>query len=214
MSWRLTTLATFGLIVALAAARLGQPGSGGTASWDFARAAGFATFILLWLSVFCGQLLRLRVHLRLVPPTALLEFHRAVSTLSLAFLAGHLAALLVDPVVSFSMANVILPFTSNYRPFATGLGVIALWCLLAVLVTTGAAGRLHQAHWRRLHLLSYPAWVLTLAHGLLAGTDTASPWALPLYGVSAASVAALAVLRLAPSRPPPRGIPPQSPASP
>jgi DMSO/TMAO reductase YedYZ heme-binding membrane subunit len=206
MSWRLTAIAAFGLLVALATARIGQPDSGGTASWDFARAAGFATFILLWLSVLCGQFLRMRFHLRPVPQTALLEFHRAVSTLSLAFLAGHLVALLVDPVVSFSVANLFVPFTSDYRPFATGLGVVSLWCLLTVLLSTAIAGRLDHARWRTLHLLSYPAYVLALAHGLLAGTDASAPWAMRLYVLSAASVAALTVLRLVAFRSPARAI--------
>jgi DMSO/TMAO reductase YedYZ heme-binding membrane subunit len=206
VSWRLAALAAFGLLLSLAAARAGQPEPGGTASWDFARAAGFATFILLWFSVLGGLCLRMRFRLPGLSRGVLLELHRAVSTLSIAFLTGHLAALLVDPVVSFSVLDFVAPFTSGYRPFATGLGVIALWCLLAVLITTAAAGRLHQAHWRRLHLLSYPAYVLGLSHGLLAGTDASAPWAMRLYVLSAASVAALTVLRVAASR----GSPPLS----
>jgi len=200
MSWRVAALASFGLLLSLAAARLGQPDPGGTASWDFARVAGFATFVLLWLSVLCGLLLRARFHLPGVPQTVLLEFHRAVSTLSLAFLAGHLAALLVDPVVSFSVVSLLVPFTSGYRPFATGLGAVALWCLLAVLLSTAIAGRLHHARWRMLHLLSYPAYILALVHGLLGGTDAGAPWTLRLYLLSAASVAVLTVLRAGTSR--------------
>jgi sulfoxide reductase heme-binding subunit YedZ len=38
------------------------------------------------------------------------------------------------------------------------------------------------------HLSAYVAWVLAMAHGVLAGTDTLRGWALALYGLSAVVV--------------------------
>ncbi len=44
----------------------------------------------------------------------------------------------------------------------------------------------------RFHYLGYGVWALALAHGLLVGTDTPSPYALAVYATSAASVAGVA----------------------
>jgi sulfoxide reductase heme-binding subunit YedZ len=128
--------------------------------------------------------------------TWLLEGHRITSALSLSFVAGHLAGLLVDPTIAFSVVDVSIGATSSYRPFQVTLGAAALWTLVAVLASTAVSGRMPYAAWRNLHYLSFPAYALALVHGLTAGTDASSVAALGIYASTSSVVAALTAIRI------------------
>ena len=196
MSWKLSGVVALGLVVGILVARLGQDADTGTASWDGLRAAGFAAYLCLWLGLVSG----LAVHMRYRPGplalTSLLETHRMSSSLGLAFLAGHLAGLLVDPTVSFSVVDVTVGLTSSYRPLQVAFGALAMWLMVAVLASTGLSARIPYAAWRNLHFLSFPAYALALLHGITAGSDASAPLALGIYAVTASSVAAMLVARV------------------
>ena len=197
MSWKLCGLVAAGLIVAAIVARLTQDPDVGTASWDFSRASAFTGYLLLWGSVVAGVALHHRVGPGLTGQSVVLEGHRALGALALAFVVAHVFALLIDPVVPFSIVDVTVPFTSGYRPLAVGAGTIALWLLVVVLASTALAGAMGRTAWWRIHLLSYPAYVLALVHGITSGTDSGSDIAVWLYVATGAIAGGLLVVRLA-----------------
>ncbi len=196
MSWKLAGLAAAGALTALIYARLVQGDETGTASWDLSRAAGFAGYLLLWGSVVTGMSANLGIlpgggnHRGLV-----LELHRTFSTLGLAYIAVHTVGVLMDPEVQFAIADGFVPFISAYRPFSVGLGTVAQWLVVVILVTTVASRRMLRSAWWSIHLLSYPAFLLVLLHGILAGTDSGAVAVLWLYTGTAGAVAALAFAR-------------------
>ena len=196
MSWRIAVVAAFGLVGGILIGRMAQDSDTGTASWDGLRAAGFAAYLCLWFALCSG----IAVHMRYRPGpmalTWLLEAHRMSSALSLSFVAGHVAGLLVDPTISFSVLDVGVGFTSSYRPVQVALGAAAMWLIVAVLGSTALSVRLPYATWRNLHFLSFPAYGMALFHGLTAGTDGNSTPALAIYATTAAMVAALLVTRV------------------
>ena len=196
MSWQVSLLAAAGIVAGILVARAAQDGETGTASWDGLRAAGFAAYLCLWLSVCTGIAVRMRYRPSAMALTWLLEAHRMSSALGLSFVAGHLAGLLVDPTESFSVLDVAIGATSDYRPVQVALGATALWLMVGVLATTAASGRMPYSWWRRVHYLSFPAYPFALVHGLTAGTDASSGLAVGLYAVTASVVAALAVARV------------------
>lgn len=197
MSWRISGLVAVGLIAGIAWARLAEDPENGTSSWDAARTAGFGGYLLLWASVMTGMALHLRYRFAGTALTSTLELHRICSSLGLSFTAGHVFALIVDPVVHFNVIDVVIPLTSGYRPIQVGLGSVALWLSVIVLGTTAFAARLPYLAWRNVHYLSFPAYALALLHGLTSGSDTSQPVALTIYAGTAAAVAALLVARLA-----------------
>ena len=196
MSWKVAAFVALGVVAGILVARARQDPETGTASWDALRAAGFAAYLCLWLSVCSG----IAVHMRYRPGpmalTWLLETHRIVSALGLSFVAGHLAGLLVDPTVSLSVLDVAIGATSAYRPLQVAFGASALWLMVAVLGSTAASGQLPYSWWRRAHYLSFPAYGFALLHGLTAGTDASSTPAVAVYAVTGATVAALLVARV------------------
>jgi len=67
------------------------------------------------------------------------------------------------------------------------LGAIALWLIVALPLSFQLKRRRLMSHraWRFLHRFGYATWVLALCHGVLSGSDTASPFARLAYGLGA-----------------------------
>jgi predicted ferric reductase len=195
VSWKSALLVAGALTTGLVLARVLQDPDTGTSTWDASRAAGFAAYLLLWVSALAGMGLHLRFRPAGGSITWLLETHRITAVLALAFLVAHVIALVLDPVVPFSVLDALVPFTSSYRPVQVGLGALAQWMLVLVLVSTASASAMPWRAWRNLHYLSFPCYALALLHGLVTGTDSGSTLALLIYAGSAAAVAALGVAR-------------------
>ncbi|HSC91874.1 MAG TPA: ferric reductase-like transmembrane domain-containing protein [Gaiellaceae bacterium] len=165
-------------------------------TWYVVRAGGIVGFAMLTVSVVLGLLLSGRARLRRWPRFALEDVHRYAGLLTAAFLAIHGLALLVDGYLPISLGDLLVPGIAPYRPFWTALGVVALELLAALALTNRLRSALPYRLWRQVHVLNFAVWALALVHGLGAGTDTRTPWALSLYAVSAASVAGLTAWRL------------------
>lgn len=197
MSWRAAGLLGIVLVFATLFARVVQDPDTGTATWDASRAAGFASYLLLWLSVVVGVGLHMRFKPLGFALARALELHRITSALALSFLVAHVLAIIVDPVVDFSWVDGFVPFTSSWRPFEVGIGTIGQWMLVLVLASTALAGNMPYSTWKKLHYLSFPAYLLALVHGLMSGSDTSQFPAVMLYAMTASTVAFLLVLRVA-----------------
>jgi DMSO/TMAO reductase YedYZ heme-binding membrane subunit len=165
-------------------------------TWDTARAGGFVAYILLTLAVAAGLVLRNRWQTERWPRLVTNELHGYLSLLALLFIAVHVLAVLVDPFTRFGLAEVLVPFASHYRPIWMGLGVVALYLLLAVWVSSRLRTRIGYRLWRSIHLLAYGVYGAATVHGLGTGTDTQSVWAPIVYASSLLLVGALAGRRL------------------
>ena len=164
-------------------------------TWILLRAAGIGSYLMLFLSVAWGLVATTAVVTKRVSkPTANL-FHAFVASTGLALLGVHLGLLLVDGFMPFSVAAITLPMAAEYRPLAVSAGVIAMYGMVAVLVTSWLRTRLGTAWWRRVHLLAVPMFTLALAHGVFAGTDTERPWMFVLYAVTGLVVVFLTIVR-------------------
>lgn len=144
-------------------------------AWYVSRAAGLVSWGILALSVIWGLLLSSSVLGRHPGPKWLLDVHRFLGGLSIVFVAVHVIALLADQYVSFTPTQILVPFTASYRPAAVAAGVVALYLLLAVELTSLVRTRIPRRWWRGVHLLSYGLFVVGTIHLLAAGTDGTSP---------------------------------------
>jgi DMSO/TMAO reductase YedYZ heme-binding membrane subunit len=157
--------------------------------WYVARASGLVAWGLAMASVLWGLALSTRA---LGPkPRApwLLDLHRHLGGLTVAFVGLHLAGVVGDTVVTFGTADVLVPFASAWRPVAVAWGVVAFWLLLAVEVTSLLMRRLPKRWWHRIHLTSYVVAVMTTIHLFTAGTDAGAP-VLRLVAVAFAALSA------------------------
>ncbi|MEM8745644.1 MAG: ferric reductase-like transmembrane domain-containing protein [Actinomycetota bacterium] len=142
--------------------------------WFVARSTGLVAYVLLGVAVIGGLLLSARPFGRTPPPEWTLDWHRFVGALSVVFTAVHLFAIYADSYIEFGLDDLFVPFASEWRPVAVGLGVLALYLLLAVEITSLLRRRLSRRLWRRVHYLSVPTFALSTAHLLMAGDDASN----------------------------------------
>ena len=165
-------------------------------AWDTARAGGFLAYILLTLAVAAGLVLRNRWQSARWPRLVTNELHGYLSLLALVFIAVHVLAVLVDPFTRFGLAEVLVPFASHYRPAWMGLGIVALYLLLAVWLSSRLRARIGYRTWRSIHVLAYGVYGTATVHGIGTGSDTRTVWAPILYASSVILVGGLAARRL------------------
>lgn len=115
--------------------------------------------------------------------------HRNLALLTVVFLALHIVTAVVDPFTHLGWLAAVVPFSSYYRTFWLGLGVISFELLAAIVVTSFVRGFIGHGAWRAIHWLSYASWPVGVIHGFGTGTDTWSAWMLVLSVVCIAAVA-------------------------
>jgi hypothetical protein len=142
--------------------------------WYLARASGMVAAILLVGSLVWGVLLATRVLKPIDRPSWLREMHSWLSGLAVVATALHLVGLVADSYVQFGWSEILIPMTSTWRPVAVTLGVIALYLLVLVEVTSLLMKRIPVRWWRMIHISSYALVWTAIVHAGLAGTDTSN----------------------------------------
>ena len=169
--------------------------------WYLARATGLVAWGLAVASILLGLALASRALGKKPPAPWLLALHRWTGGLTIAFTLGHVGALAADSFVHFGWADVVVPFASAWRTTAVAWGVIAMWLLVAIEVTSLQMRRLPKRAWRAVHLSSYAVAVLSTLHAFTAGTDTRSgAFAWVAVAAIAATTFFAAYRRLAPAK--------------
>ena len=148
--------------------------------WYVARATGLVAWALAVVSLALGLALASRALGTRPKGPWLLDLHRWTGGLALVLTAAHVGALVADSYVHFDLVDALVPLASEWKPGAVAWGVVALWLLMAVEVTSLLMRRLPKALWHAVHLSSYVVAVAATLHGVSAGTDAghpAVPWA-------------------------------------
>jgi sulfoxide reductase heme-binding subunit YedZ len=178
-----------GLLAALAALLLATPGMAPLraaidrlfafntqqATWYVTRAAGLITYLLLWLSTAWGLAIPSKLFSDVLNGEFAFDFHQFISLISLAFLGLHVFILTGDRFLPYSLAQVLIPFQSPYRPVWVGIGSLAFYLTLLVTVTFYLRKRIGMKTFRTIHYTSLLAYLLAVVHALQSGTDSARP---------------------------------------
>jgi sulfoxide reductase heme-binding subunit YedZ len=165
------------------------------AIWYAARASGVAAYVVLSLTVCFGLTLGSKIQTRRWPRFSVEEIHRFGGLLVGSLIGVHVLAIAADSFLPFSLTQLLVPFTSTYRPLWTGLGIAAAEILVALAITNHYRKRMPYSVWRKAHYLNFAVWSLASLHGLMSGTDRGATWLAILYGVSVAGVVTLLVWR-------------------
>lgn len=171
------------------------------AIWYAARASGVAAYVVLSLVVCLGLTLGGKAQSRRWPRFSVEDVHRFGGLLVGSLLGVHILAIAADSFLPFSLTQLLVPFTSTYRPLWTGLGIAAAELLVALAITNHYRKRMPYRFWRKAHYLNFAVWGLASVHGLMSGTDRGTVWLAVIYGVSVASVVTLLVWRFSASAP-------------
>jgi predicted ferric reductase len=165
--------------------------------WYATRGAGALSLVLLTGVVVLGVLSAVRWEARAWPRFLTAGLHRNLALLSVVFLGIHIVTAVVDPYTSLGWKAALVPFSSSYRSFWLGLGVVAVDLLLALVVTSLLRHLIGLRTWRLVHWLAYACWPVAVAHGLGTGSDATRTWLLVLELACAGAVLVAVARRLA-----------------
>jgi predicted ferric reductase len=155
--------------------------------WYLSRGSAFIAYFLLWLSMMFGTGITNKLSARWPGLPSTTELHQYTSILGLFFGFFHGMILMADQYMHFSLAQVLLPFsTTTYRPFAVGIGQLSFYIMLMVTLSFYVRKKMGYKTWRALHFFSFASYTLTLIHGITAGTDSSTIVAQYVYLITGA----------------------------
>jgi len=150
-------------------------------TWFITRSAGMIAYLLLWLSTVWGLAISSKIIDRLLHRSFTFDFHQVISLLALGFLGLHVFILMADQYLPYSLAQILVPFLSPYRPFWVGIGVLAFYISILVTVTFYMRQKIGMKAFRLIHYASLAGYLGATLHGIFAGTDSSLPAAMLMY---------------------------------
>ncbi|MFN8216313.1 MAG: ferric reductase-like transmembrane domain-containing protein [Solirubrobacterales bacterium] len=165
--------------------------------WLASRAAGIVAFLLIATAVILGLAMASKLPHRPGLKRNLLKIHEQVALTALVAIGLHGVLLLGDAWLKPGITGITIPFTLEYRPAWTGMGILAGYLALLLGPTYYWRRRIGARRWRQIHRATVAVFVLAVLHALGAGTDGASLWFRAMVLGSAAIVLALLVYRYA-----------------
>jgi sulfoxide reductase heme-binding subunit YedZ len=185
-------------VSALVALGRSLPLTSSKAYWFISRSSGVLAYMLLTLGVMWGLVQSGAILRPTIPPLLAFGLHSFLNWASLAMTALHALILLGDNYIKLTLADLVIPFTSPYRPLFVGLGVLAFYLMFLLALSFYARRQLGQKTFRTLHYASYLTYLLVTWHSLGAGSDSHLLW--PLYVLSLGAISYLTMWRIANAR--------------
>lgn len=168
--------------------------------WNLTRASAIVAWFLALGSILWGVLLSTRAMKGYDRPAWLLDLHRWMAALTCYFTGIHLLALVADSYVTFTIADLFVPYSNSYKSTPVALGIVSVYLLAAVQGTSLMMKRMSKTAWRRVHMLSYLMFALITVHAITAGSDIGTPWFTGISTMLAMVGAAVAGVRFVKGR--------------
>ena len=139
--------------------------------WYIARTSGLVAWSVVTASILWGLALSTRLVRRRGVPAWLLDLHRFLGTLSLLFVGVHLLALWGDNYVYFAWKELFVPGGSPWRTAACAWGIVAMYFMIAIQLTSWSMRRIPRKLWHTIHLSSFLLFIGSTVHAFQAGAD-------------------------------------------
>jgi sulfoxide reductase heme-binding subunit YedZ len=178
--------------------------------WLVSRAAGVVALLMIAAAVLMGLALAAGFGGPPARRRVLVVLHEHTAVTGMAAAGLHGVALLGDAWLKPSLTDLAIPFAGDYRPFFTGLGIVAGYLGLLLGVSFYTRRRIGAKRWRKLHRATPVVYVLALVHALGAGSDAGTPWLRALLLATALPAAGLLLARVARRTPRPARAPPRA----
>jgi predicted ferric reductase len=145
--------------------------------WYTTRVMALLSYLALTASVVYGLLLSTKILDRIAHRAVSFTLHQDLGSVGLALALVHAGLLMIDRSVPYTPAELLVPFSGPYRPLWVGMGQLALAVTIVVVVSFYLRKRTGQKAWRRIHYLSFFAFLGATIHGIMAGSDSGATWA-------------------------------------
>ena len=104
--------------------------------WYTARSSGIVAWALVNAGVLWGLVLSTKLLGKRPRPNWVLDLHRILGGAAVVFTGIHVASIVLDSYVHFGLVDVLVPLASSSHPVAVAWGIVALYLVLAVEVTS------------------------------------------------------------------------------
>ncbi|WP_431027403.1 ferric reductase-like transmembrane domain-containing protein [Lysinibacillus sp. LZ02] len=164
-------------------------------TWEWIRLLGFLAYFYFTVSLIFGLL-------RKTPAiqsnkNLYFQLHQNAGWMGFIAVIAHMLLLIIDQYEPYQIAEILIPFLSDYHAVFSGFGTIAFYLFLIVFVTSDLLIRkMDFSIWKKVHMLVLPAWILSLMHGLFIGTDSKNTLVLLFYGATVTIVAITLLIRV------------------
>src|SRR5512133_2050822 len=128
-------------------------GSSVSAFWYLSRGSAVVAYFLLWLSMLLGTGITNKLGALWPGLPSTIELHQYTSILGLAFGIFHGLILLGDKYINYTIAQILVPFKSEFAPLAIGLGQIALYTWVILDVSFYVRKIIGKKAWRAIHFV-------------------------------------------------------------
>jgi methionine sulfoxide reductase heme-binding subunit len=162
------------------------PGYELPAMWWAVRAFGLLAYVAAWLSTLFGVLVAAPGSKSWLDRATALELHGRWSVATLVTTAVHVLLVVGDAHSGVTPLVLLSPLASAKLTGPIALGTFATWGLAVLALSTAAYRKLPRWGWRALHATAFGTFLLALAHGVVAGTDTQSPVVSGAYALTTA----------------------------
>ena len=190
--------------------------------WLASRSAGIVSILAVSVSVIIGLLMANNLPRRGwagLTKKKLVAVHESTALAGMVAISVHGLTLLGDKFMHPSLVQISVPFTMDYRPVFTALGIIAGWLAVLLGLSFYARRRIGVKRWRSVHRATIAVWALGVIHALGAGTDAGQVWLQAILLITGIPIVYLFLLRVLPSQKPraaaapqPAPVPVRSPA--
>jgi predicted ferric reductase len=165
--------------------------------WVFMRLLGFMAYFAMTGSVIYGLLLSTKILDVIAHRPITFALHQDLASIGLGLAAVHGMLLALDGTVPFTLAQIAVPGLAPFAPLWVGVGQVAFYLMALVVGSFYVRRQIGQRAWRTLHYVTFLAFLGATGHGIVAGTDTGTPWAWWVYVGSLIAVVFLLVYRIA-----------------
>lgn len=153
-------------------------------AWMLARASGFTAYIAFAIAMMGGLMLSSK-YMGKRSGRALTLVHEAASIAGVLLVFVHAWAILNDAFFNFTLKALLLPGLSPYAPLWVGVGIVAAYLSVVVVLSFYVRKQIGPRLWRRFHYVTFVAFIAMTVHGIMAGSDSSNIAAIGLYsGVS------------------------------
>ena len=170
--------------------------------WLASRASGIVALMLVTLSVAVGLAMAGKVMRRPGLGKVLMALHEHASLAALIAIAVHGVTLLGDQFLNPSLLDISVPFSGDYRPVYTSVGILGGYLAALLGLTFYFRHRIGAKRWRSAHRATILVYAMSVIHTLGAGTDAG--WLRWFVIVTGVPILCLLVIRMLPREAPTR----------
>lgn len=162
--------------------------------WEITRVLGILSYLIIFAGLTLGMLYSYPF-MKGKRKAQVYRWHTYLTNGGTAVALAHAAVLIISTYAPYRWVDLLIPFASAQYPIGNGIGILALYGMLLLLLTSDYRNKISKHVWLTIHLLAYPIFVGAAVHGYMMGTSSGSLLSKLMYGGTLFIVVVLFAIR-------------------